>query len=116
MSSVDASESPSGPAALTERGLEDGHGILAKRQAEELRGYLDAHLAGSVTLDGFTIPAAGLWVPGRPDGETCEDTAKLLAEVAALSDRITLRVHDVSTDPRPAEAEGSSRFTCQPSC
>lgn len=80
--------------------------FLPKEEAAELKGYLDAHLTGPVTLDYFTIPASDLWVPGRQDCETCEDTAKLLAELAALSDRITLRVHDVSADPRPAKEAG----------
>jgi glutaredoxin-like protein len=47
-----------------------------------------------------------LWVPGRRECETCEATRKLLEEVAVLSDRITLRVHDVLAEPEAAAAAG----------
>jgi alkyl hydroperoxide reductase subunit AhpF len=80
--------------------------FLPKKEAEELASYLEGHLTAPVALDYFTIPASNLWVPGRPECQTCEDTGRLLAEVAALSDKITLRVHDVFAEPEAAEATG----------
>jgi glutaredoxin-like protein len=80
--------------------------FIPEKEAGELRAYLESHLAGPVTMDLFVGPLTRLWIPGRRPCHTCEDALKLLGEVAALSDKITLRVHDVSTAPEAATAAG----------
>lgn len=80
--------------------------FLPEKEAGELRIHLEAHLTGPVAIDLFTRPGTGLWVPGRRECESCEDTRKLLEEVAALADKLTLRVHDVGAEPQPAAAAG----------
>jgi len=80
--------------------------LIPEKEAGELKAHLETHLTGPVTVDLFVRPATGLWVPGRRECETCEDARALLEEVAALSDRITLRVHDVSAEPEAASAAG----------
>ena len=80
--------------------------FIAEKEAGELRRHLETHLTAPVTMDLFARPVTGLWVPGRRDCETCEDTRKLLEEVAALSDKLTLRVHDVTAEPQAAAAAG----------
>jgi glutaredoxin-like protein len=80
--------------------------LIPEKEAGELRAYLESNLAGPVTMDLFVGPLTGLWIPGRAQCDTCEDALRLLGEVASLSDRITLRVHDVSVEPGAAAAAG----------
>jgi uncharacterized membrane protein YfbV (UPF0208 family) len=61
--------------------------FVPEKEAGELRAHLESRLTAPVTLDLFVRPVSGLWVPGRRECETCEDTRQLLEEVAALSDR-----------------------------
>ena len=61
-----------------------------------LRAHLDEKLEGPVTLDLFLEPIRHRRA-GRPECELCEDTRDLLEDVASLSDRITLTVHDIRT-------------------
>jgi len=80
--------------------------LIPEKEAKELRAHLAAHLTAPVTAHLFVRPASGLWVPGRRECETCEDARLLLEEVAALSDEIRLRVHDVSAEPESPAAFG----------
>jgi glutaredoxin-like protein len=80
--------------------------FIPEKEAGELSAYLEAHLTGPVTMDLFVRPLTRLWIPGRRRCDTCEDALKLLGEVASLSDKITLRIHDVSTEPEAAAAAG----------
>jgi glutaredoxin-like protein len=80
--------------------------FIPEKEAGELKAHLEAHLTAPVTLDLFVRSARGLWLPGRRECETCEDTRTLMQELAALSDRITLHVHDVSAEPEAAAAAG----------
>jgi glutaredoxin-like protein len=81
--------------------------FIPEKEAGESRAYLESHLTNPVTMDLFVRPLTGLRIPGRRKCETCEDALKLLGEVASLlSDKITLRVHDVSAEPEAAAAAG----------
>jgi glutaredoxin-like protein len=80
--------------------------FIPEKEAGELKAHLESHLTGPVTMDLFVRPLTGLWIPGRRQCETCEDAVKLLGEVASLSDKITLRIHDVSVEPEAAAAAG----------
>lgn len=77
--------------------------LIREEDALELRAHLEKHLLGPATIDYFTRPASKLVVPGR-ECETCDETRSLLDEVAALSDKIELRVHDFfGEDPAVSE-------------
>jgi glutaredoxin-like protein len=80
--------------------------LIPEKEAGQLRAHLESHLTAPVSIDLLVRPTTGLWIPGRRECETCEDKRKLLEEVAALSDKITLRVHDLSADPEAAAAAG----------
>lgn len=80
--------------------------FIPDKEARDLRTHLEAHLAAPVTVDLFIRPTTGLWIPGRPDCETCDETRKLLEEVAALSDKLSLRVHDVTAEAEATAAAG----------
>ena len=52
-------------------------------------------LPSAVTLQLFTTPRYGLYVPGREECVTCADAEALLTEVADLSPQLTLTKHDL---------------------
>lgn len=57
---------------------------------------------GRVKVDYFTQRASKLLVPGREECATCEDTGKILEELASLSDKITLTVRELKDAPDEA--------------
>ena len=66
-------------------------------------------LAGDVRLIFFTQRESPIIIPGRDDCPTCKDTRLLLDEVAALSDKLHLEVHEVSPDGEIAREHGIDR-------
>jgi glutaredoxin-like protein len=83
--------------------------FIAEADAAALRAHLDKTLEGPVTLDLFIEPKSAIIVPGRPECELCEETRALLEEVASLSDRITLNIHDVRSESDLSRDAGVSR-------
>jgi glutaredoxin-like protein len=83
--------------------------FIPDTEAQALREYLDRRLERSVALDLFVEPKSAVVIPGRPECELCEETRVLLEDVASLSDRITLTVHDVRTEGELAREAGVSR-------
>lgn len=61
-----------------------------------------------VTLEFFAPSTGGLALPGQ-DWEIAEYTRQILSEVAALSPKITLKVHSVIAEPDTAKAAGIAR-------
>jgi glutaredoxin-like protein len=74
--------------------------MLSKKDQEFLRHHLEHSLANPVTLKLFTQEA---------DCQYCKETETLMTEVSALSDKITLEVHDLVSDKEVADAYGISR-------
>jgi glutaredoxin-like protein len=72
--------------------------FIPETEAQALRAHLDTRLEGPVTLELFIEPKSEIVIPGRAACELCEETRALLEDVASLSDRITLNVHDVRTE------------------
>lgn len=73
--------------------------ILKQRFARELQNR--------VRIDFFGQKPAGVYVPGRVDrSAVCTDVRKLLQELAGLSLRISLTVHDIDDEPEAAAALG----------
>jgi len=68
-------------------------------------------LTNDVRLLFFTQHVSPLIIPGREqqDCPTCEDTQKLLEEVAALSDKLHLEIHEVSAGSEIAREYGIDR-------
>lgn len=69
--------------------------MIPLREQEYIRERFEQQLEGRVKIDYFTQRASSLYVSGREECPACEDTGKLLEEVAALSDKITLTVHEL---------------------
>jgi alkyl hydroperoxide reductase subunit AhpF len=66
-------------------------------------------MTGDVEIVMFTELPSLIIVPGRKSCETCEDTRKLLEEVSALSDKVKLTVHELTSAREEAERLGIDR-------
>jgi alkyl hydroperoxide reductase subunit AhpF len=81
--------------------------LSAENQAEVKR--LFEGLTGDVRLIYFTQRESPLFIPGH-ECETCKDTRTLLEEVAALSDKIKLEVHDFVAESQLAREYAIDRI------
>jgi glutaredoxin-like protein len=79
--------------------------MIPLRDQEYIKQLFAQELEGRVKIDYFTQRASQIYVAGREECLTCEDTRKLLEELASLSEKLTLTVHDFS-----AEAEQSKKL------
>jgi glutaredoxin-like protein len=83
--------------------------LLGEKDASDLRRFLGERLRGPVTIEFFTAPSSKPTVRGGGGG-TCADTGRLLAEVAGLSQKIRLEVHDFFAEADAAAAAGVDRI------
>jgi|SRR5579859_6851879 len=83
--------------------------ILEERDRQAIKQIFEEKLTGPVTIQFFTQPPSLLTIPGR-DCASCEETARLLGEVADLSDQITIEEHDFRTDYAAAEDQHVGRI------
>src|SRR6185295_16369577 len=81
--------------------------LSADTQTEVKQLFED--LTGEVRLLFFTLRESSLFIPGR-GCETCKDTRLLLEEVASLSDKIKLEVHDFEAESDLARELGIDRI------
>ncbi len=57
----------------------------------------------------FTIPTSKLFVPGRETCETCSDVQQLIEEVASISDKVSVEVHNFESERDEAQRHGVTR-------
>ena len=74
--------------------------IIPPKDQETLRARFQRDLPRPVKMVLFTRKSK-LLVPGQ-ECESCEDTERLLEEVASLSENLTLEVHDAFSSPEEA--------------
>lgn len=70
--------------------------MIPLRDQDYIRERFSRDLEGRVKIDYFTQRASALYVPGREECVHCGDTQQMLEELASLSEKITLTVHDFS--------------------
>ena len=70
--------------------------MIPLKDQEYLRVRFARELSGAVRIDYFTQRRLPIFIPGREDCAYCEDTQTLLKEIASLSEKITLNVHEFS--------------------
>lgn len=80
--------------------------MISQADQDYIRAHFAEKLTGDVTLELFTQKKTGLYLPGNQECAYCEETQQLLEEVAALSDQITLIVHDVKANPEVMAERG----------
>ena len=83
--------------------------FLSSNDLNEIR-HLFEQLSGDVRLIYFTQQESPLFIPGREECETCKDTHLLLEEIAGLSDKIHLEVHDFVAESEPARQHRIDRI------
>ena len=77
--------------------------VIAEKDRATVRDLLARELDAPVELLLFTRPRSPLFVPGRPDCQTCAETQELLEELTDLArDTLSLTVHDIAADPAAA--------------
>jgi alkyl hydroperoxide reductase subunit AhpF len=81
--------------------------LLREQDAIAVRARL-SEAAGPVRLEYFTEGSSGLIIPGR-ECRYCREAQLLLEDVASCSDRMTLQVHDRSSDPEAFTTYGIGR-------
>lgn len=79
--------------------------ILRQSDQEYLRQLFAERLHDPVTIRLFTQRVTQIRIPGY-ECATCRETNELLEEVAELSDKITLEVHDFLQEQELARQEG----------
>lgn len=72
--------------------------VLKPKDQEFLRTRFAETLVTPVRMVLFTRETGGVVLPGHPDPRYLELTRLLLADLAALSDRLELEVHDIEQD------------------
>lgn len=83
--------------------------FISDADRNRIREHFDANLAGDVEIVMFTQRESPIIIPFQGQCETCSDTRKLLEEVASLSDRLTLTVHDIGAATEEAADLGIDR-------
>ncbi|HYU20046.1 MAG TPA: hypothetical protein VEQ11_15260 [Chloroflexota bacterium] len=76
--------------------------IIADKDRQTIQEMLDTQLAEEVELLLFTRPRSRIYVPGRKECQTCDETRELLEELVGLSDKLSLQTHDLATEPEAA--------------
>jgi alkyl hydroperoxide reductase subunit AhpF len=82
--------------------------IISADDVGKIQSFLQDQLKNKVEIDLFTQSKSQLVVPGRRECEYCEETRELLDEVAALTDKLDLKVHDLRNDPGAGQPYGIS--------
>ena len=77
--------------------------LIADKDRETIRQLLNQEMVDDVEVLFVTRPRSRVFVPGRRDCGTCEETRELLEELVSLSDKLSLSVHDLSMEPEAAE-------------
>src|SRR5262245_45640132 len=73
--------------------------MISPSDQQYIRDLFAERLTDDVTIELFTERRSPILVPGGEECQYCEETRQLLEEVAALSERIKLVVHDVKDEP-----------------
>jgi alkyl hydroperoxide reductase subunit AhpF len=83
--------------------------MISDKDVKLIREHFKKSLQDPVSIDHFT---QGESTGGLPIHECqfCHETGELLGELAGLSDRITLRTHDLLTDAAQAKEMGITRI------
>lgn len=91
-------------------------GLIPDDDRETIRAHFEESLKGDVEIVMFTERESPIIIPGKEPCEMCAQTEELLQEVASLSDKLTLTVHEISRAKEEAFAMGIDRvpaFVCK---
>ncbi len=80
--------------------------MIPEPEREKIREIFERDLVNDVSLDLYTQKPSPLFVPGQTQCQSCPETQQLVEEVADLSDKLHLAVHDVKAEPATATEAG----------
>lgn len=83
--------------------------IIPQEDQDYIKNLFDEKFESDVTVRFYTQRETGLIVPGQ-ECATCKDTRQLLEELVALSDKLTLDVHDFYSEREQAAIDGISEI------
>jgi hypothetical protein len=83
--------------------------LISPTDQDKLRDRFAQALERDVRLVLFAEPPSGLFIPGRQESQTGRTAQQLMEEVAALSPKLHLEVHNLRGDPEVAQAFGVER-------
>lgn len=83
--------------------------FISDADKETIRNHFSESLSGDVEIVMFTEHESPIIIPGKEPCETCAPTQEILEEVASLSDKLKLTVHEISTAKEQAFALGVDR-------
>jgi alkyl hydroperoxide reductase subunit AhpF len=80
--------------------------LLPEREKQQVRELFERDLQNDVQIDLYTQKPSILFVPGRPQNLGTNETQELISEVAELSPKLQLQIHDVQQDRTAASEAG----------
>ena len=83
--------------------------LISDKDQQTIREHFATNLSGDVEIVLFTERQSPIIIPGHAPCETCKETEELLAEVAALSDKIALTVLELKEAREQAASFGIDR-------
>ncbi len=84
--------------------------MISLSEQTRLRQRLQRDLSSRVRIDYFTQKPSPLYVAGREECALCAEGQALFEEIAALSERISLSVHDFDEERAEAAALGVDKL------
>src|SRR5436190_19295980 len=83
--------------------------LISPADQDKLRDRFAQALERDVRLVLFVEPPTGLYLPGRQESQTGRTAQQLMEEVAALSPKLHLEMHNLRSEPEVAQAYGVER-------
>jgi glutaredoxin-like protein len=78
--------------------------LIPDNDQQKIREHFENNLTGDVGIVMFTERVSPIIIPGQEQCEMCEQTEELLKEVTALSDKLSLTVHDIKEAKEEADS------------
>ena len=82
--------------------------FLSEADQNELKDIFSKQMQQSVRLRVLTKPTSKLYIPGQQLCATCSEAEPFARELAALSDKLEVLVHDLQAEPALAEQFGTN--------
>jgi glutaredoxin-like protein len=83
--------------------------LISESDQQMIRNNFNENFKGDVEIVMFTERESAANVPGKQPCETCGQTEELLKEVAGLSGKLTVAVHEISSAKEEAASYGIDR-------
>ncbi|HEX8089810.1 MAG TPA: glutaredoxin, partial [Blastocatellia bacterium] len=84
-------------------------GLISESDRQMIRNHFDENFTSDVEIVMFTERESPIIIAGKEPCETCQQTEELLEEVAALSDKLTVTVREISSAKEEAATYGIDR-------